>query len=234
VYLVNDFEVIGFGLNLIDPKDIVTVKNGLPRPNANKAIIGAGTGLGKCIMFYDRFQGTYDPVASEGGHADFAVQTQEELDLILFIQKCEGWSCHVSWEDVLSGNGIKRIYAFYSQKNGGSDHPISYKNGPHPDQIFARRFDDEHCWNTYQMYGRLYARCAKNFALDALSLSGMYIAGGIAAHNVELFKEPAFYKEFINCGKQQELLKEIPIYVIGDYNVSLYGAAAYLLIQGVC
>jgi len=41
-------------------------------------------------------------------------------------------------------------------------------------------------------------------------------------------------QEFINCGKQQELLKQVPIYVITDYNVSLYGAAEYLRLEVMC
>jgi glucokinase len=40
--------------------------------------------------------------------------------------------------------------------------------------------------------------------------------------------------EFLNCGKQQELLKQIPVYVITDYNVSLYGAAEYMRLEGLC
>src|SRR5262249_51220741 len=53
-FIVNDFAVIGYGLDRIDPKNLVLVNSGKPRIHANKAIIGAGTGLGKCIMVWDR------------------------------------------------------------------------------------------------------------------------------------------------------------------------------------
>ncbi len=59
-------------------------------------------------------------------------------------------------------------------------------------------------------------------------------SGGIAANNLELFKDAYFTHEFINCGKQQELLKRIPIYVITDYNISLYGGVAYMALEGSC
>ncbi len=233
VYVVNDFEVIGYGLDLIDPKDLVKVHRGTERPLANKAIIGAGTGLGKSILFWSSRANRYIPVASEGGHADFAAQQLIELDLIQFIQKTEGFTCNVSWEDVLSGNGIQRIYQFFHARTNGERH-AEKEQVPHPDEIFKARNHDQHSWDTFELYTKIYARCAKNFVLDALALGGIYIAGGIAAHNLPMFELPAFANEFINCGKQAHLLKNVPIYVITDYNVSLYGAAHYLVLEGVC
>lgn len=233
VYVANDFEVIGYGLHLIDPKDLVLVNEGKPKKYANKAIIGAGTGLGKCIMDYNKYAGRYIPVASEGGHADFPAQRMIEIDLIEFIKKSEGWGCNVSWEDVLSGYGIQRIYQFFHSRANGGNH--AEKNRlPHPDEIFSARNKDQHSKDTFQMYTRFYARCAKDFALNALALGGVYIAGGIAAKNLPMFELPTFMNEFINCGKQQDLLKQVPVYVITDYNVSLYGAAEYMILENTC
>ncbi len=233
VYVVNDFEVIGYGIEWIDPKDLVKVHSGTERKHANKAIVGAGTGLGKCIMFWNNYANRYVPVASEGGHADFAVQRQSELDLIQFIQKTEEMACNVSWEDVLSGNGIQRIYQFFHARVNGGRH-ADRRDLPHPDEIFKSRNDDKHSWDTFELYTTIYARCAKDFVLDALALGGVYIAGGIAVHNLPMFELPAFAKEFTNCGKQAHLLQDVPVWVITDYNVSLYGAAYYLVLEGVC
>ena len=80
----------------------------------------------------------------------------------------------------------------------------------------------------------MYARFAKTFALDALATGGLYIAGGIAAHNVPLFESETFINEFLSCGKQKVLLSMIPIYVIADYNVSLYGAAEFMRLEDFC
>ena len=234
-FLVNDFEVIGYGISRIDPKNLVQVNAGQAREYAHKAIIGAGTGFGKCIMIWDALLQRYTPVVSEGGHADFPVITQRELDLTQYIHKYENWTCNISWEDILSGNGIQRIYHFLRHSNHIDK--ISKQtsvHGPQPDEIFKSRLFDHYCWQTFEWYTTFYARCAKNFALDALALGGVYIAGGIAAKNLELFQLPQFKNEFINCGKQQELLKQVPVYVITDYNVSLYGAAEYMMLEGLC
>jgi glucokinase len=233
VYVVNDFEVIGYGLDLIAPKDLVFVNKGVAREYANKAIIGAGTGLGKCIMMWERDRKRYVPIASEGGHEDFAVQNSLELELVEFIQHKEKRSCNISWEDVLSGNGIQRIYQFFHARSNDG-HDATREQIPHPDEIFNARNHDKHSQDTFTLYTKLYARCAKNFALDILARGGLYIAGGIAANNLEMFQLPQFMHEFVNCGKQAKLLKEVPVWVITDYNVSLYGAAAYLLIENMC
>ncbi len=232
LYIVNDFEVIGYGLDLIDPKNLVKVHKGTERMFSNKAIVGSGTGLGKCIMFWSHRAHRYIPVASEGGHADFSAQHSDEMKLIEFIQKTEGFDCNISWEDLLSGEGIKRIYRFF-YATGDAAHREK-EEAPHPDEIFKSRNHDEHSKHTFELYTRFYARCAKNFVLDALALGGVFIAGGIAANNLPLFQLPEFMQEFINCGKMGHYLKEVPIYVVTDYNVSLYGAAHYLILEGLC
>ncbi len=233
VFIVNDFEVIGYGIDLISQKDLNIVQKGEYKPTENKAIIGAGTGLGKCIMFWSERANRYVPVASEGGHADFAAQSAIDIELIQFIQRTEGISCPISWEDVLSGKGIQRIYQFfYTQRNGGKY--AKQSQIPRPDDIFQSRTRDPHSRDTYELYARYYARSTKCFALDALALGGMYIAGGIAAHNVPMFEESYFREEFLHCGKLAYLLKKIPITIIADYNVSLYGAAQYLLLEELC
>jgi len=227
--LANDFEILGHGLLVLDPKQIIQVKDGKEKKRSAKAIIGAGTGLGKTILIWDEVCGRYLPMPSEGGHADFSAQNQLELDLIQFIKKTEKRPCNISWEDLLSGSGIGRIYNFFSQRNNKKNMNEELKNnGLHPDKIFSSKDLDEYSNQTYKLFSTLYARCAKNFALDTLALNGLYIAGGIATKNIELFKQMIFLDEFLNCGKMIKILKEIPLYVIADYNVSLYGAAQFM------
>lgn len=234
VFIVNDFEVIGYGLTGINQKDLVLINKGKSQEDANKAIVGAGTGLGKCIMFWEVDRKMYVPVASEGGHADAVVQCDIEYELVRFLQKLHGNSCAISWEDVLSGKGIQNMYKFFLARNTNEHASAQLVQGLMPDEIFNSRHLDTHAWNTFELYAKFYARCIKNFALDALARGGVYIAGGIAAKNLQLFEQKIFLDEFINCGKQQELLKNIPIYVITDYNISLYGAAEYVRIEKMC
>lgn len=230
LYLVNDFEIIGYGLDLIDKKSLVQINKGTGRQKANRAILGAGTGLGKSILVWSNELGLYIPCASEGGHADFAAQSLRDLELMDYIKMREQLLCNISWEDLLSGQGIKRIYGFFADqqsKTSKKSHTVAL----HPDDIFNNRNHDTVCYSTFELYTQLYARCAKNLALDALALNGVYIAGGIASKNLAMFQLPIFMSEFVNCGKQSHLLCDIPVYVTTDYNVSLYGAAQYIVFE---
>ena len=242
VLIINDFEAVAYGIEGLENKDLIVVHEGKPRNKENKAIIGAGTGLGKCILGFDEHDAQYVPIPSEGGHADFPVYDQRELDLIEFIKSSYAkasadkeevrYNCPISWEDLLSGRGIMRIYAFLStlnnyKKSEQSEHIAN--DGPHPDYIFGHWERDPQCCDTFKMYAGFYGRCAKDFALETLALGGIYIAGGIAEKNLDLFDQSEFRTQFLACGKQRYLLEDIPITVIGNYNVSLYGAARYLL-----
>lgn len=235
VILLNDFEVIGYGLDRIASHELVCIHQGHAEHHANKIIVGAGTGLGKSILYWDFGKKRYMPVASEGGHADCSLQTEEECAFRRFILETEHYECPLSWEDVLSGRGIQRLYRFFKQRdNHKPANALFADHGPHPDEIFNSRLQDEHAFNTYRLFATFYARCLKCSALDALALGGAYIAGGIAAKNLGLFQESSFREEFVNCGKQQKLLAQIPLYVITDYNVSLYGAATFMALEQPC
>jgi len=234
VIIINDFEAVGFGIDMLSKEEILQVNNGSPRAYANKAIIGAGTGLGKGIMAWDEPHHTYLPVTSEGGHADFPVQNQQELELSSFIKETDDIGCNITWEHVLSGAGIIRTYKFLGNVKTYASTPYTQaieQNGFHPDQIFSAKERDPRFKDTFELFAGWYGRCAKNFALDVLALGGVYIAGGIASKNLDLFKVPRFLEEFVNCDKHQKLLMQTPVYIIKNYNISLYGAGRYLMLK---
>jgi glucokinase len=211
---MNDFEAIGYGINLLKKKDFLIINKKISNKikNQTKAVIGAGTGLGKAILNYDECFNCYVPIASEGGHADFPVYDLEELKLINFIKKIKKIN-QVSWEDLLSGKGLESIY-FYLKKNKKSAEEIS-----------KHRKTDKTYKKTFELFTRFYARAVKNFTLETLALGGVYIAGGIAAKNSDIFKSQTFLKEYKNNYKLKNVLVNIPVYVILNQNIGLYGSA---------
>lgn len=236
--LINDFEAVGLGIDSINPQDVVCINHGIPKKRGQKACLGAGTGMGKAALLWNRHFHRYLPFASEGGHADCAAQTKQEYELFKFITAERNHGCPVSWEDVLSGNGIKRIYRFLATEKTYPETAISKeieKTGFKPDLISYYAEQDSRCADTFTLYTTFYARCAKDFVLDTLALNGVYIAGGIAARNLKLFSQEHFLEEFMRCGAQSKTLHDVPVYVVADYNVSLYGAVVFLQLreQGV-
>ncbi|MBA3752454.1 glucokinase [Candidatus Dependentiae bacterium] len=226
LFLINDFEAVALGIELINPKDLIILNKGVHRLHANMGFIGAGTGLGKSMSIWQTDNRRYFPVASEGGHADIPLYNADEWAIANYIYKNYG-ECPVSWEMLLSGSGIQKIYHFLGTQREYPVTDITREIEIHdfsPDRISSYAQKDERCKDTFEFYIRLYARCAKNFVLEGLTLNGLYIAGGIAAKNIGMFSDPLFMQEFIRCGKQSRHLATIPLFIIADYNVSLYGA----------
>lgn len=233
VFILNDFQIIGYSVNLLDfnnSNDLFVIQGSKDDFNSNvqtKAIIGAGTGLGKSILTYDEHFKAYVPISSEGGHVDFPVQSNEEMELVNFVKKVKGISQPLNYEELISGRGIENIYSFLRQNQKYSDtrytNEIDNSDSKAP-LISKYKNEDEICKKTFSLFTRFYARCAKNFVLDTLALGGIYIAGGIAAKNKEIFTSKDFFDEFENAYRRSEIMKKIPISVIVNYDVSLIGA----------
>jgi glucokinase len=232
-FLINDYEAIGYGVNMLDiknKKDIIRIRDRKPptgRFRPTKAIIGAGTGLGKSILVYHDMRDAYLPIPTEGGWSDFPAQGEREIELIDFLKRYQGLEGNVACDDVVSGRGLESIFMFL--RSTGEFTETKYTEDilnslDKPAMIGKYREKDRLCRETFRIFARFYARCARNFTLETLARGGFYIAGGIAPKNPDVFRTRDFIKEFENSVKMGKILKEVPIYLIVNYDVSLYGA----------
>src|SRR5258708_24931203 len=107
--LLNDLEAAAYGMLHLKPDELVSLNPhaGTPR-KGNVAVIAAGTGLGEAMLYYDGQN--HQPLASEGGHCDFAPRTDVEIDLLRYLR--DKFNGHVSYERVLSGPGFMNLYEF--------------------------------------------------------------------------------------------------------------------------
>ncbi|MBW2972293.1 glucokinase [Candidatus Woesearchaeota archaeon] len=236
IALVNDFEAIGFGVPFLDEKnkdDLVELahpgkKMPKPVPKAVKGIVGAGTGLGKALLFYHEEKKAYAPSPSEGGHADLPVADSYEYELMQSVKDRRGGEAPCDWEDILSGRGIVAIYDFLLEMEEFNRNDVSAEIDSADDKaacISKHAKKDPACNKAFDIFIRFYARALRNTALDIMARGGMYIAGGIAAKNMEFFTDGALMKEFETNHTMHNVLKDIPVFVITNYNVSLFGTA---------
>ncbi|NYT01746.1 MAG: hypothetical protein GKC10_03175 [Methanosarcinales archaeon] len=226
--LLNDFQIIGYGIQSIQDEDLFPARGGQPEPGQTRAVLGAGTGLGKAVLVFDGQ--SYRPLSSEGGHGDFPIHDRFDLELAEYVRG--GRETPASYEDLLSGRGIVRIYQFLKEKRGATEYSSRIEEaGDRAAAISGHRECDPLSRETFRIYARYYGRCAKNFVLDAMCTGGLYIAGGIASRNREIFKSPEFQGEFLKAERQRHILERVPVNVIVNYDVSLHGAcnAAVLL-----
>ena len=226
ILLINDFEAVGYGISMLKQNDIVEVKKARKIPKAPVVVVGAGTGLGKTTLIYDENHNSYTPMPSEAGHSDFAAQTLEELELVNFIKRYRSIRQSVSYEDILSGKGLTNIYFFLRKAGKSKPTKMSVlieKSKNQPELISKYRKYDKTCAAAFKIFKNAYARFAKNCALDSLAFGGVYIAGGIAPKNRDIFGRD-FAKAFEDSSKHADILKKMPIYLVLNQNAGLLGA----------
>ena len=232
ILLINDFEAIGYGINLLNfekKKEVYTIRNNTinSRIKKTRAVIGAGTGLGKSILVYDEEYKSYNPISSEGGHSDFPIYNNFERELINYIKNKRNIVEPITYDEVLSGRGIEIIYQFLREKKPSKITKYRKEIDKSTDKtplIAKYKNLDDTCKKVFNIFTIFYARCAKNFVLDSLATGGLFIAGGIAAKNKEIFNSKEFINEFENVYQYSQLLKKIPLFVILDENIGLKGA----------
>ena len=116
VWLINDLEANAHGIAGLAADDFTVLNPGDKDAMGNAAIIAAGTGLGEAGLFWDGNR--HLPIASEGGHAEFAPRTDLDLELLRHLRGRFG---QVSWENVLSGPGTVHIYEFLRDTGRGKE-----------------------------------------------------------------------------------------------------------------
>jgi len=232
VLLINDFEAVGYGINLLNfqnEKEVYPIRNNLENISSNKtrAAIGAGTGLGKSILVFDEKNNFYNPVSSEGGHSDFPIYSDFEKELVNYIKNKRRIAEPLTYDELLSGRGIEIIYQFLREKKSDNITKYTKEIDASKDKtplIAKYKNLDETCKEVFSIFTIFYARCAKNFVLECLAMDGLFIAGGIAAKNKEIFNSKEFFSEFENVYQYSNFLKKISVFVILDENIGLKGA----------
>jgi len=226
VQLLNDLEATAHGLLLLRPEELHTLNAGKPVPEKQAmALIAAGTGLGESILFWDGAR--YQPMPSEGGHADFAPNNDNEIELLRHVRS---QYLHVSYERVLSGPGLHAIYEFVrdSRKNEPTWLAEQIAAGD-PAAAIAEaglKGQADIAKQTLDLFASIYGAEAGNLALKAMALNGLFIGGGIAPKLLGKLTDGTFMKAFVNKGRYKRFMSNIPVHVILNDRTALLGAAS--------
>jgi glucokinase len=212
VWLINDLEATAWGIEVLSEKDFATLNVGKIR-KGNRAVIAAGTGLGEAGLYWDGKR--HHPFACEGGHADFAPRDTRELELWGYLHKKYG---HVSYERLISGPGIEHLYWFLLEKKVIKE-KLQGENLP-------RLITEKGIPEVLDWFASLFGGEAGNVALKFLATGGIFLGGGIAPHILAFLKKE-FMRSFVQKGRFQGLLSEIPVKVILNERAALLGAAEY-------
>ena len=171
------------------------------------------------------------PIASEGGHADFAPRTDVEIDLFRHLR--DKFNGHVSYERVLSGPGLFNIYTYFRDSGHAPEPPwLADKLAKgDPGSIvsqMAMEDKDANCTAALDLFASLYGAEAGNLALKALAMGGVFIAGGIAPKILPaLTQNDAFLRGFFAKGRFTDLMKNLHVSVALNPKAPLMGAGFY-------
>jgi glucokinase len=219
IVLLNDVEATCYGLALVNPSEISTLNRGVPAPQATRALIAAGTGLGEAILFWDGHR--YVAAGSEGGHADFAPRTEREIELLRYIKKRNRF---VSVELILSGRGFRVVHEFLdaSVRHPSFDNPEA-DAAPEITRLGLAK-QCAVCVQTLDLWVAMYGAEAGNLALKVLARGGVWVAGGIAVKIRRKMEDGTFFRAFCEKEKFGALLAEIPVQMVLNEEAPLLGA----------
>ncbi len=225
VALLNDLEAAAYGLAMMDDQDFSVIHKGSGSAAGNAAVIAPGTGLGEAGLYWDG--NSYHPFATEGGHSDFAPRDKFDFELYSYLHDQFG---HVSWERLLCGPGIWNIYRFLRdemkrEEPGWLAEQIS--EGDAAAVISGQTARAGICRETMQLFIRYLAYEAANLVLKMKATGGLYIGGGIAPQIIPQFEEYLFYANYLQSGRLNYLLENVPLAIILNTRAPLLGASWY-------
>ena len=215
VQLINDFQAAAAGVETLHKSDYLTVNPGIARLGATRVITGAGTGLGVAWMQPDR-AGQWQVFASEGGHLDFAPSNREQWAVLEWLTTRHGG--HVSWERVLSGDGLSALYAFATLNTGHECNLPAV-------QIHALALQgDALAVQAIQQFADIYAAWLGNLVLMFQPRGGLYMAGGVTIHLQSWLSGERFVQHMSNKGRMTQLIAHTPVYLITNARLGVQGA----------
>ena len=242
--VINDFAAISYSLPLLDVNNseqitpLRHIDGSLSEQSGTvRAVAGAGTGMG--VGFLIENQGKSIAYPSEGGHISFSSYDEESRKYHEYIASLKGELMEA--ELFVSGSSIASIFGFFKDVKKVSIEGIlaeidALDYSDKPAMISKNADANEVCGDIMRLFVKMYARFAGDVASLFIPTKGMYLAGGVVTKNAKYFVEDdLFMKYFENCYHTniQKVLKKLPVYIIKDYSVSLYGAAnaAYCLMM---
>ncbi len=230
IFLINDLEANGYGVAELGPDQICELETGDKSAVGHRALVSAGTGLGEALLIWNATARRHVPLASEGGHVDWAPRNPLEIELLEYLLKT--LNGRVSTERVVSGLGLKNIYEFLRDAKK-MDEPAWLRERMQtedPNFVIGTTGEDGSCELTakvLEMFAAAYGAECGNMGLKLLSAGGVYLGGGIPPKILKTLKSGTFRQAFLDKGRLSPLLHTIPVRVILEEKCALIGAAAY-------
>lgn len=228
VKLLNDLEAMALGMLYLPEHDLVELNPNAETHTGNIAVIAAGTGLGEAILYWDGNK--HYPMATEGGHSDFAAQNTRQDRLLAYLRK--SYPDHVSYERILSGIGFSHLYDFLCEQEFAPPCPDipNANSGIDRNAVISGlgvSGEDPLCVEAVRLFVEIYGAETGNLALKSLAIGGIFIGGGIGPKILPAMQDGNFMHAFKAKGRFFPLLEKIPVKLSLNPRTPLIGAINY-------
>ena len=232
ISFINDMEAIGYGIFLGDGEEqLQELYPGKAEfksaPNDNRVLMLVSEGLGQALWYWDEKKEKLSPISSEGGNANFSPRTRNEIELLLHLKNNE-LDKPISYQYILSSQGLVRIYEFFQSKRGEKEQNINDATSIIEQAVQGNPL----CQDSLEMFISIWGAKAGDLALEYKAKGGIFI-GGISIP-IEILKQGTFINAFIDKQKDffKEFNKRISIKVFEEKDIVLLGAARYSIDAG--
>ncbi|MHB1060162.1 MAG: glucokinase [Rhodanobacter sp.] len=225
--IVNDFEAVGHAVGALCNTDLQPIgSNRIPMPLRQGvcAILGVGTGLGVGGAIAQGGQLTV--LATEGGHASFAPNSERSIEILRWLRKKYG---RVSAERVLSGAGLANVYQALIDIEKLHLPP---RSAAEITELAARGVNDggdNFAAEAAGIFCDLLGSFAGDLALTLGAWDGVLISGAMLQHFDRGMLERRVRAGFEYKGRFTPAMRNVPIETIHHPHVELLGAARLLL-----
>ena len=213
--VLNDFVAVGYAAATLAPSHFLHVAGPdirLPESGVI-SVVGPGTGLGVGMVI--RRDSHYQVIASEGGNMDFSPHDELDDRLMAALRRRYG---HVSAERVISGPGLRQIYAVIADVEAPYDDDRALWH-------VALKGDDLQAAAALERFCLCLGAFAGNIAL-AHGASALVLAGGLGLRLRDYLPASGFAESLAAKGEYRSMLERLPVKLITHPEAGLYGAAA--------
>lgn len=221
VHLLNDFVALTHAAPFID-----TERSPLIHAPARAAaepgpivVVGPGTGLGAAV----RLQGAPPVVLpSEAGQMQLGARVGREQEVMRLLAARDE---HMSYEAVLSGPGLLRVYEALCREAGR----VPACAEPAAVSAAAIEGNDPQARETLELFCGWLGSFAGDLAMLYQASGGIYLAGGFLSRIAAYLRGSSFAGRFLDKGVMRPFLENVPVRVVDHGQLGVIGAASWFL-----
>ncbi|KRE85906.1 glucokinase [Rhodanobacter sp. Soil772] len=218
--VINDFEAVAYATQFIVADEtrpiIETVQ---PAASGPVLVMGPGTGLGSAVLLPG--QPRAQVLATEAGQVSLAPGNEREIEILRLFRRERA---HVSFEDALSGPGLRKLYRALCELRGSPERELT----PAGITGAALAGNDAAAVEALEVFCGLLGSFVGDLVL-LYGARGVYLAGGILPQIQPFLLASSFAERYFNKGVMRAYLQQVPVRLIEHGQLGVIGAAGWFL-----